>query len=75
MSGPEKFTPLSPQRPMHRIGRQTERFARSEAVLQTSSSEPKPLSAYSKDQKISDLLDATQTEVLWQTTLFIFKDQ
>ncbi|KII38450.1 hypothetical protein [Pseudomonas fluorescens] len=54
---------------------QPERFERSEVVLQTSSSEPKPLSAYSKDQKISYLLGGTQTDVLGQTTLFIFKDQ
>jgi hypothetical protein len=54
---------------------QPERFERSEAVVQTSSSEPKPLSAYSKDKKISYLLGGTQTDVLGQTTLFIFKDQ
>ncbi|MFI8224405.1 hypothetical protein [Pseudomonas sp. NPDC085632] len=54
---------------------QPERFEHSEIVLQTSGSEPKPLSAYSKDKKISYLLGGTQTDVLGQTTLFIFKDQ
>lgn len=54
---------------------QPERFERSEAVVQTSGSEPKPLSAYSKDKKISYLLGGTQTDVLGQTTLFIFKDK
>ncbi|QHC94824.1 hypothetical protein PspR84_09250 [Pseudomonas sp. R84] len=54
---------------------QPEHFQRSEVVVQTSSSEPKPLSAYSKEKKISYLLGGTQTDVLGQTTLFIFKDQ
>jgi len=54
---------------------QPQRFERSEAVLQTSGSEPTPLSAYSKDKKISYLLGGTQTDVLGQTTLFIFKDR
>ncbi|VVM56341.1 hypothetical protein [Pseudomonas fluorescens] len=54
---------------------QPERFQRSEVVVQTSISEPKPLSAYSKDKKISYLLGGIQTDVLGQTTLFIFKDK
>ncbi|KHA70982.1 hypothetical protein NZ35_22900 [Pseudomonas chlororaphis] len=54
---------------------QRERFKDSDIVLHTSSNEPKPLSAYSKDKKISYLLGGTQTDVLGQTTLFIFKDQ
>jgi len=54
---------------------QSQRFEHSEVVVQTSSSEPAPLSAYSKDKKISYLLGGTQTDVLGQTTLFIFKDR
>lgn len=52
-----------------------ERFEHSEVVLQTSGSEPKPLSTYRTEKKLSYLLGGTQTDVLGQTTLFIFKDQ
>ncbi|TDV50557.1 hypothetical protein EDF87_103189 [Pseudomonas helmanticensis] len=54
---------------------QPERFERSEVVVHTASREPTPLSAYSRDKKISYLLGGTQTDVLGQTTLFIFKDR
>ena len=54
---------------------QPERFQHSEVVVQTATREPAPLSAYSRDKKISYLLGGTQTDVLGQTTLFIFKDQ
>ncbi|TMU71560.1 hypothetical protein FGA82_26200 [Pseudomonas fluorescens] len=52
-----------------------EQFHLSEVGVQTSANEQKPLSMYSQEKKLSYLLGGTQTDVLGQTTLFIFKDK